>query len=150
MDLILWRHADAEAGEPDLARRLTAKGHKQAERMAAWLGARVPDSCRIVVSPAERAQQTAQALGRRFTTVDALAPGGMPQQILAAAGWPTRTHPVLVVGHQPTLGYLAAFLLAGEALPWSVKKAAIWWLASTGGDGDASVALRCVMTPDFL
>src|SRR5436190_21449722 len=37
MDLILWRHADAEPGEPDIGRRLTAKGLKQAERVAAWL-----------------------------------------------------------------------------------------------------------------
>ena len=29
MDLILWRHAEAEPGEPDLGRRLTAKGLKQ-------------------------------------------------------------------------------------------------------------------------
>ena len=36
MDLILWRHAEAEPGEPDLGRRLTAKGHKQAERMGEW------------------------------------------------------------------------------------------------------------------
>jgi phosphohistidine phosphatase len=28
MDLILWRHAEAEPGEPDLGRRLTAKGIK--------------------------------------------------------------------------------------------------------------------------
>ena len=32
MDLILWRHADAEPGEPDDQRRLTAKGKKQARR----------------------------------------------------------------------------------------------------------------------
>ena len=37
MDLILWRHAEAEAGEPDDGRALTSKGHKQAEKMAAWL-----------------------------------------------------------------------------------------------------------------
>ena len=37
MDLILWRHAKPEPGEPDLGRRLTSKGLKQAERMAAWL-----------------------------------------------------------------------------------------------------------------
>ena len=41
MELILWRHADAEPGDPDLARRLTSKGQKQAERMAAWLGPRL-------------------------------------------------------------------------------------------------------------
>ncbi|HEY5306925.1 MAG TPA: histidine phosphatase family protein, partial [Casimicrobiaceae bacterium] len=54
MDLILWRHAEAEPGEPDLGRRLTAKGIKQAERMATWLEVHLPDTCRILVSPADR------------------------------------------------------------------------------------------------
>ena len=58
MDLILWRHADAEPGEPDLDRPLTAKGVRQAERMAAWLDGHLPDGCRILVSrrtrPADR------------------------------------------------------------------------------------------------
>ncbi len=36
MELILWRHAEAEPGEPDLGRRLSAKGEKQARRMAEW------------------------------------------------------------------------------------------------------------------
>lgn len=34
MDLILRCHADAEPGEPDLARKLTSKGHKQAASVA--------------------------------------------------------------------------------------------------------------------
>ena len=42
MDLILWRHAEAEEGGPDLERRLTPKGRKQAKRVAAWLLQRLP------------------------------------------------------------------------------------------------------------
>ena len=42
MELILWRHADAEDGAPDLERRLTPKGRKEAERVAAWLLAHLP------------------------------------------------------------------------------------------------------------
>ena len=37
MDLILWRHAEAEEGDNDLARELTPKGEKQAARVAEWL-----------------------------------------------------------------------------------------------------------------
>ena len=62
MDLILWRHADAEPGEPDDQRRLTAKGKKQARRAAEWLHGNLPNSARILVSPAVRAQQTASYL----------------------------------------------------------------------------------------
>ena len=63
MDLILWRHAEAEDGVPDGARALTKKGLKQAAAIAAWLKPRLPDATRILVSPATRAQQTAAALG---------------------------------------------------------------------------------------
>jgi len=37
MDLILWRNAEAEEGARDLERRLTAKGRRQADRIALWL-----------------------------------------------------------------------------------------------------------------
>ena len=40
MDLILWRHADAEDGADDLARQLTAKGRKQAARVGKVDGVR--------------------------------------------------------------------------------------------------------------
>ena len=62
MDLILWRHADAEEGRDDHARRLTPKGIKHAERMAAWLDEHLPKNARLIVSPAVRAQQTAKCL----------------------------------------------------------------------------------------
>jgi phosphohistidine phosphatase len=75
MDLILWRHAEAEPkreGQDDLERALTAKGERQAERMAEWLKRRLGDSTRILVSPARRCQQTAKALGRDFKTVPSI------------------------------------------------------------------------------
>ena len=37
MNLILWRHAEAEDGADDLQRALTGKGRRQAARMAQWL-----------------------------------------------------------------------------------------------------------------
>ena len=150
MDLVLWRHAEAEPGEPDLGRRLTSKGLKQAERIAAWLEPRLPETTRILVSPAARTQQTALALGRKFRTVDEIAPGASAQSLLAAAGWPDAREPVLVVGHQPTLGEVAAMLLAGEAASWSVKKGAVWWLTNRTRNGDASVVLKVAIGPDLV
>jgi len=150
MDLILWRHAEAEPGEPDLGRRLTSKGLKQAERIAAWLEPRLPDTTRILVSPAARAQQTALALGRKFRTVDEIAPGASAASLLSAAGWPDAREPVLVVGHQPTLGEVAAMLLAGDAGSWSVKKGAVWWLSNRTRDGDAGVVLKLAIGPDLV
>ncbi|MEP7182361.1 MAG: phosphohistidine phosphatase SixA [Betaproteobacteria bacterium] len=150
MDLILWRHAEAEPGEPDAGRRLTAKGRKQAERIGAWLGRHLPDATRILVSPADRTQQTAQALGRKFRTVDELAPGASVAAVLAVAGWPDSRDAVLVVGHQPTLGAVASFLLSGDEDYWSVKKGAVWWLANRDGAGPSSVVLRVVIGPEFV
>jgi phosphohistidine phosphatase len=150
MDLILWRHAEAEPGEPDLGRRLTSKGLKQAERIAAWLEPRLPDTTRILVSPAARAQQTALALGRKFRTVDEIAPGASAASLLSAAGWPDAREPVLVVGHQPTLGEVAAMLLAGDGASWSVKKGAVWWLSNRTRDGDAGVVLKLAIGPDLV
>ena len=150
MDLILWRHAEAEPGEPDLGRRLTAKGIKQAERVAGWLDGHLPDTTRILASPADRAQQTALALKRKFRTVDELAPGATATAVLTAAGWPDSRESVLVVGHQPTLGEVASLLLAGQELPWSMRKSAVWWLSNRVRDGVSAVVLRVVIGPDFV
>ena len=150
MDLILWRHADAEPGEPDLERRLTAKGVRQAERMAAWLDSHLPDRCRILVSPAERAQQTARPLGRKFKIVPELAPGDSAATVLAAAGWPEAREATLIVGHQPTLGETAALLLSGTDAPWGMRKAAVWWLSDRDREQGAEVVLKVVVGPDFV
>jgi phosphohistidine phosphatase len=150
MDLILWRHSEAEPGEPDLGRRLTSKGVKQSERMAAWLDAHLPDTCRILVSPADRAQQTALALKRKFKTVEELAPGASAAAVLAAANWPESREPVLIVGHQPTLGAVASFLLSGEEAYWSVRKGGVWWLSNRARDGGAAIVVKVVLGPDFV
>lgn len=154
MDLILWRHAEAEPGEPDLGRRLTGKGEKQARRMADWLHAHLPDAARIVVSPAARTQQTAQALAelgpRKLRTMESIAPGAGVDDILAAAGWPDARHPVVIVGHQPTLGWVAGRLLTGDQSSWAIRKGAVWWLQSRSRDGQLQVILRAVINPDLL
>ena len=150
MDLILWRHAEAEAGEPDVGRRLTSKGLKQAERMAAWLEHRLPEATRILVSPADRAQQTASALGRKFRTSHEIAPGASAASVLAASGWPDAREPVLVVGHQPALGEVAAFLLSGEEAAWSVRKGAVWWFSNRSRLGQPGVVLKVAIGPDLV
>jgi len=150
MELILWRHAEAEAGVPDLGRRLTSRGRKQAERMAAWLDRHLTDTTRIVVSPADRAQQTALALKRKFKTTDDLAPGASAAAVLAAANWPDSPEPVLVVGHQPTLGWVVSYLLAGEEADWSIKKGAVWWLSRRERFGAPEIVLRVAITPDLV
>jgi len=150
MELILWRHAEAEDGFPDAKRALTEKGQQQAEKMAGWLKSRLPEDARILVSPALRTQQTASALSRDFNTVDALAPGASAQAILSAAGWPRAGGTVVIVGHQPTLGEVLAQLLANGNASWSVKKGAVWWLTNRKRGGSAETILKASLTPDLL
>ncbi len=150
MDLILWRHAEAEEGQPDMERALTAKGQKQARRMAEWLDGQLPDGCRILVSPAVRTMQTAEPLGRKFKAAPELAPGATPQEILRAVNWPNSKEPVLVVGHQPSLGQLAALLVCGTPQPWELKKGAAWWLVQRDAKDPDSLYVKAVMGPELI
>src|SRR5436309_11065137 len=114
MDLILWRHAEAEAGGPDSARKLTEHGQEQARRIAAWLKPRLPGNCEILVSPAARAQQTVQALGVAFMTTPAVSNAAAAAVVVAVDD---RAAPaVLIVGEQPpTVRRAAATSSAGPA-----------------------------------
>lgn len=150
MDLILWRHAEAEDGMPDHARKLTAKGVKQAEKIAAFLRQHLPDEHRILVSPALRAQQTVAALTDHFTLAPTIAPGANAKAVLHAARWPAAGGTVLVVGHQPTLGEVAAQLLGCNDYSLSIKKSALWWFSRREKEGAAQLTLRLVISPEFL
>jgi phosphohistidine phosphatase len=143
MDLILWRHADAEEGAPDLARELSAKGREQAARVAAWMHRHLPAGFEVVASPALRAQQTAEALKLRTRTDKKLAPGASVQAILKAAHWPEHEGAVVVVGHQPDLGRAIAFLVCGEEREWRLKKGGLCWIAE-----DRSIT--AALSPDLL
>lgn len=150
MDLILWRHAQAEAGEPDLGRALTPYGRKQATRIGAWLDRTLPEGCRVLSSPAARCVQTAEALGRKFKILPELGITATPEIVLQAAGWPDSRNPVLVVGHQPWLGQLAALLLTGEQQDWTVKKSNAWWITGREREGAKEIYLRAVLAPEFF
>jgi phosphohistidine phosphatase len=152
MNLILWRHAEAEdQAASDLARQLTPRGRKQAQGIAKWLRARLDDDAVLLASPATRTIQTAEAFGDRYRVVDDLAPGMSAQNVLDAAGWPDGiAETVVVIGHQPTLGRVAALLMTGHQAEWSIKKSGIWWFQTRARNGDGQVVLRAVMTPDLL
>lgn len=155
MDLLLWRHAEAEEGTPDLKRKLTARGEKQARQMAEWIKANAPKKLRIIASPAVRTQQTAKALGLPFETDARIAPTCGCIDLLAAVGWPdggSEGNPggsVLVIGHQPALGRVASLLLAGEEADWTVKKGALWWFSNRVRLGETQTVLRAAIPPDL-
>jgi len=160
VELILWRHAEAhdhpdlvngQQGDPlDLARRLTPRGDKQAARMAAWLDRQLPDGARIYSSPAVRAEQTTQALGRKYKLRDELAPDGDPLALLELVQWPNGKTPVVVVGHQPMLGSVIARLLGLPEEYCPMKKGALWWLRHRERNGELQTVLVTVQTPELI
>jgi phosphohistidine phosphatase len=108
---VIWllRHGDAEDGSPDEARRLTAKGRRQAEcagRALAALGVRL-DAC--ISSPRARAFETAQIaceqLGLDVETAPELGGGAFDAHELAAG-----RQNVMLVGHEPDFSNAVARL----------------------------------------
>ncbi len=157
MDLILWRHAEAQDWQPDdargisdLERSLTSRGEKQAARMAAWLDKQLPEGARILVSPARRCEQTALALGRKYKIRPELGPDAPPAQLLELVQWPANKLPVLVIGHQPTLGRTISQLLGLQETDCAVKKGALWWLRYREREGGAHTVVVTVQSPELL
>lgn len=157
MDLILWRHAEAEdldetddGGGDDLSRRLTAKGEKQAARMAAWLDRQLPEGVRVWCSPAVRTEQTVLALGRKYRVREELAPTAGADELIELVQWPHGKQAALVVGHQPTLGQVVARLLGLKEEECSIRKGAVWWLRQREKNGRVQTVVLTVQTPDLM
>lgn len=153
MDLVVWRHAEAvelQDGKNDLDRALTARGYKQAARIAGWLDRQLPDNARILSSPARRCQETARRLDRKFKLSDDLLLDAASQQLLEAVQWPYSKVATLVVGHQPMLGQLIAQLLGLQANECAIRKGSVWWLRSRERDGQLQTVLVTVQSADML
>ncbi|RZA12491.1 MAG: histidine phosphatase family protein [Lysobacteraceae bacterium] len=159
MDLIFWRHAEAQEwveGCNDMERALTSRGEKQAARMAQWLDRQLPDGVRILSSPARRTEQTVLALGRKFKLRNELAPDGTPEQLLELVQWPVRRQTILLVGHQPLLGQTIAKIAGLRESDCAVRKGAVWWLRHRHRDregdvpGEGQTVVVTVQSPEML
>jgi phosphohistidine phosphatase len=156
-EIVFWRHAeahDALEDQSDLDRKLTVKGQRNAERVAHWLDRNLPSQCKVYVSEARRAQQTARCLPRKSKTIAAINPGANASDVLEAVGWKNcegADEPVVVVGHQPWIGECIAILLGvAPEETFSVKKGAVWWLQQRVRDERTETVIRAVITPEFL
>lgn len=153
MDLILWRHAEADepqGGCDDLDRVLTSRGEKQAQRMAHWLDRQLPEGLRVLCSPAKRTEQTVLALGRKYKLRAELLPGGSGQDLLDLVQWPAQKGAVLVVGHQPMLGAAISSVLGLPQQNFAVRKGAVWWLRYRERQGQAETVVMAVQSPELL
>ena len=115
MQLVIVRHAEAASGEPDELRPLTAEGREAARALGERLAAEGICPQAVVTSPLLRARQTALELARPTglepEADERLAPGATAESVKAAAG--ERGETVVVVGHQPDCGRIAAELTGG-------------------------------------
>jgi phosphohistidine phosphatase len=153
MDLILWRHAEAEdwkEGCDDLERSLTSRGEKQAVRVAQWLDRQLPDGVRILSSPARRCEQTVLPLGRKYKLRQELAPDGTPAQLLELVQWPASRQTFLVVGHQPWLGQTIAQLVGLKEDECAMRKGSVWWLRHRERAGVGQTVILTVQAPEVL
>ena len=159
INLFIWRHAEAEDLSPDLARPLTAKGQKDAARVAKALAKKLDEKSCIVCSPSVRTKQTVEPLVARISlevTIDQrLAPGADVDDVLDVLEHTITTcnddgPTIVLVGHQPWVGQLARRLLTDSRGDLSVKKAAAWWLVRRSRDGSTEWTLRAVLDPDLV
>ena len=151
MELILWRHADAEPGRDDAKRALTDKGRKQASKVAKWLKPRLDDKWTILASPTVRTRETADALGMKYDTKITLGPDSSASAVLREAHWPDGDRNVLIVGHQPILGQIAARLITGHAGDMLIRKGSVWWFSTKMvEEGEAGTVLRAMIGADLV
>jgi phosphohistidine phosphatase len=115
MRLYLVRHAEAAPGEPDELRSLTQEGREQAQALSERLRDEDAVPAVILTSPLLRARETgdelAKALGVESEPDERLAPGADLDSVRAAVEG--RGDQVVVVGHQPDCGQIAAALTGG-------------------------------------
>jgi phosphohistidine phosphatase len=115
MRLYLVRHAEAAPGDPDELRPLTQEGHRQARELAKRMLSEDAAPAVILTSPLLRARETGGELARAFDIEsipdERLAPGASVNDVRAAVEG--RGKQVVVVGHQPDCGEIAAALTGG-------------------------------------
>jgi phosphohistidine phosphatase len=163
-NILLWRHADAlqclSSDDTDVERPLSPKGSQQARKMAHWLNKNLPSETTILTSAALRALQTTQAINREYLTLESLAPEAKMTKVIESLILlnknKTAIKNLLIIGHQPWIGLLAAQLLfipktlPNNAHEISIKKGAVWWFRRTTSEIDQPYKLLTVQTPSLL
>ena len=162
MELLLVRHGKAEdrelfarSGQSDEERPLTSAGTKKMKRETHALREFLPRLHTIGSSPLRRALQTAEILsdayGCRLEPVEALAPGSGPELLLPWLKGQPHAATVALVGHEPDIGGLACWLLAGKVANFiPFKKGGVCLLHIAGKVGPASGELLWSVTPSQL
>lgn len=162
-NLILWRHAQAQEiqfAKDDVSRALTKNGKNQALVMANWLKPYLANNTYIISSPALRTEQTVKALNLPYHLHNSLLPEASVDEVLQLIQdfYQSNISDLLLVGHQPWLGQVAAYFLQIKTAEIGIKKAGVWWLTQSlkqakkvdAEDSDEKFKLIAVQTPQFV
>ena len=161
MKLVIIRHGPAgdraewEAeGRDDRLRPLTPEGKKEIRRVAKGLATLLSRIDVLATSPLVRAVQTAEIVASRYecdtVTVEALAPGHDPEQVLK---WlrTQRGDTVAIVGHEPDLSTFGCYLLAGEPSSFlTLKKSGMCLLELNEPAVPGNATLEWLLIPRVL
>ena len=163
MRLLIIRHAIAEdretfahTGQDDSLRPLTAEGRRKMLRAAGSLVSLVPSLDAILTSPFVRAADTAAIVagaygGMATQTVDALVPDASPNALPPVLRSAVGDSVVAVVGHEPHLSSLAAWLLTGKAGEFiTLKKGGVCLIEFDGAARAGAGSLLWLLTPSQL
>ena len=155
MQLFVIRHGiaeDAAPGQDDASRELTEDGERKLKKIVKGLRRLDVDFERILTSPWRRAAQTAIALRSLCDdpplSTDLLAQSPKAELLALIAEMNETT---CVVGHEPWLGELVAWLAFGdqrhgEAL--QLKKGGVVWMEGSCVPG--GMLLRAVLPPSVV
>ena len=131
--LYLVRHAIAEERGPeypdDTKRPISPRGRRRMKAAARGFAALDPGVDLILTSPLVRAVQTAEILSRELADASLglcppLAPDHRPDDVAAELGRASSKGAIALVGHEPDLGQLAAWLV-GARSAWPFRKGGI-------------------------
>jgi phosphohistidine phosphatase len=161
MDLYLIRHADAlpldeNNIKDDAERPLSKKGEGQAKALASALHRRGVLLDKVVTSPLRRAHQTAEGmLGQwwppvpELCTSEELAPAGKKKRLAKFLRKLAGTR-VALIGHQPDLGELAAWLIGSKKARIDLAKASIACISCDDEPGKGGGALLWLVPPEWF
>ena len=150
--LYVIRHGlaeDARAGLADVDRQLTSRGERKLRRAVKGLGKLDLGIARVLASPWARAWRTAELLeplARAAPVASDLLCRSPGPELLAALA--EHDLPTAVVGHQPWLGELVAWLVLGDPTRGSafeLKKGSLAWLS--GSATPRGMQLRALVPP---
>ncbi|MBX3458504.1 MAG: phosphohistidine phosphatase SixA [Planctomycetes bacterium] len=159
MKLIIVRHApafdrDAKRWPDDSQRPLTKRGAEKFRKAAAGLVKLVPDVALCLTSPFRRASRTAELLEQagwpKARMLHELEPGVDPDIVANALAKLKAKGSIAIVGHEPALSELTAFLLGLPSPPFEYRKGGAACLEFTGFSGAGLGRLKWLATPKLL